>query len=108
MSWVRNAKTVIGFVISVGVSGIIKNIVRETTPKGTKPIGRAFIAVGGFVLSTMIATKAVDYAFNEIDSIVNKVEDLKARTEKALREAEELTREVKEVLNAEESTPKEG
>lgn len=58
---------------SIGVSAIVGNVIKMTAdPEGGR-IKKIAIGVGGFVLSSMVADKAVDYANERIDSTAEKL-----------------------------------
>lgn len=63
-------KTVGGIVVSVGVGGIVGNIVKATTPASVGLIKKVCIGVGTVVLSNMATDKAVEYSTNKLDNIM--------------------------------------
>jgi len=70
MDQIEKFKTVGGLVISVGVSAIISNVVRATTPARIGVFTKVCMIVGGLVLANMVSDEAVKYAEQKIDKIV--------------------------------------
>ena len=73
-------KTVGGIVVSVGVGGIVGNIVKATTPASVGLIKKVCIGVGTVVLSNMATDKAVEYSTGKMDDIMKIF-----RSDKAIR-----------------------
>lgn len=53
---------------SIGVSAIVGNVIKLTADPDAGKIKKVAIGFGGFVLSSLVADKAVDYANDRIDS----------------------------------------
>jgi len=70
MNWKLIVKDVISFCASTGVSTVVSNIVSATMPKDAKLITKVSTAVGGFVLSAMISSKASEFIEVEFDKLV--------------------------------------
>jgi len=76
MNWISIGKGALGVVTSLGVSNIVGNIVKSTTPAGLNTFNKITIAVGSFVLGSMIADKTVKYLNEEIDNLLTKKEEV--------------------------------
>lgn len=76
MKMLNLTKSVTEIMVSVGVGSIVGNAIKVGTPAGTHIIKRACIAVGGFVLSSMISDKASKYASEAIDETVDKIKNI--------------------------------
>jgi hypothetical protein len=61
-------------VVSIGVSSIVGNTIKLVKEPGTKLPKRFAIAVGGIVLSSMIADKAGEYATGRIDQAAESID----------------------------------
>jgi len=66
-------KGVAELVVSVGVSAIVGNTIKTTTPPDIHMIKRVCVGVGGFVLSGMIGDKTAEYASKQIDDLSDKI-----------------------------------
>lgn len=73
MSKVDIFKQVSSMVVSIGVSAIIGNTVRATTPAQVNTIKKVCIGVGGFVLTSMVSGAATKYSEAKIDDSVNSI-----------------------------------
>lgn len=74
-------KFVGGLVISVGVGNIVSNAIKATTPATISTFRKVCIAVGGFVLSSMIVDKATIYAEETVDKAISNFKNGKKELE---------------------------
>ena len=74
-------KGVAELVVSVGVSAIVGNTIKTTTPPDIHVIKKVCVGIGGFVLSGMIGDKTAEYASNQIDETVEKIQNFIRPTE---------------------------
>lgn len=58
---------------SIGVSAIVGNVIKLTKDPDAGKIKKIAIGFGGFVLSSMVSDKAVDYTNERIDSTAEKL-----------------------------------
>jgi hypothetical protein len=102
MKLLNITKAISAFAVSTGVSIIVRNIILATTPKDTKPIAKAFIGIGGFVLVNLIADKVVDYVMETVDNIIEEIKWAKVENAKPidLEEFAKKAKAAKEDLNA--------
>lgn len=73
MTWLSIGKSTISLVTSIGISNIIGNIVKSTTPTGLNTFNKLSINIGVFVLSGMISDQASKYISHEIDDLISNV-----------------------------------
>jgi hypothetical protein len=76
MNKIELAKTIGGIIVSVGVSAIVGNAIKITTPAGIGAIKGACMSVGAMVLSSMISEHATKYTETKIDEAVAYVKDM--------------------------------
>jgi hypothetical protein len=76
MKKIEIIKAVGGLVISVGVGGIVGNVIKCTTPIAIGPIKKVCIGIGSFVVSNMVGDKAVEYAEEKIDGAIDQVKKM--------------------------------
>jgi hypothetical protein len=69
-------KAVGGFVVSAGVSAIIQNVIKSTTPSSISIYKKVCIVTGAIVLSKMCSDKAVEYADSKIDKTVDQLKKI--------------------------------
>lgn len=69
-------KIISGLIVSVGVGTIVSNAVKSITPTSTSTIKNIVVGIGGLVLSSMLAVKAVEYTEMKIDDGVDVVRRL--------------------------------
>jgi hypothetical protein len=70
-------KIVTELFVSVGVGSIVGNTIKNATPENASRFKKISIGVGGFVLSSMISSKATKYATDQIDETVEKIKKFK-------------------------------
>lgn len=73
MNWLTLGKSALGLVTSIGVGNIIGNIVKATTPAGLNTFNKISVGLATFVVTGVVADKAVEYLNKEIDSAVDSV-----------------------------------
>ena len=73
MNWIKIAKGLTSFVVSAGVSTIVTNVVRATTPRNIGLLNKIAIGVGGLALSGLVADQAVKYVEKEIDEVLTSL-----------------------------------
>lgn len=66
-------KGVAELVVSVGVSAIVGNTIKTTTPPDIHLIKKVCVGVGGFVLSAMVGDKTAEYTSKQIDDATEKI-----------------------------------
>lgn len=66
-------KGVGGLVISVGIGAVAANLIKATTPEGTKRIMKICISVGSFFVTGACAAAASDQFEGTIDKIANTI-----------------------------------
>ena len=64
-------------ITGLGVSTVIDRGVAMMTPTNIKGAKKVFMKVGGFVLSSMVVTKATDYVEEVITETVQQIKDLR-------------------------------
>jgi uncharacterized membrane protein len=76
MNKIGVAKAVGSLIVSVGVSAIVGNAVKATTPYKVGRIQKACIWIGSFVLSSMVSDKASKYTEDKIEETATKVKKM--------------------------------
>lgn len=79
MNKIEMVKGSVGLVVSIGVNAIVNNVVKSTSDSNANALTKICITAGGFVLSMMVAKKAVDYTETEIDGVVNQFKEIVAQ-----------------------------
>lgn len=82
-------KLVSELAVSTGVSAIVSNASRAAVPENARFVKKATIAVGTFVLSHMVAEKAVKYTNEKIENGLEEVRKVKATLDAAKEQKEE-------------------
>jgi hypothetical protein len=80
MKWLKTTKIVLAWVVSAGVHNVVSNAIKSTTPKDLKPVSKALVGIGAFVIGGMVADAATKYVITEVDNLVFEIE--KARLER--------------------------
>ena len=78
MKKIELVKTAAGIIVSVGVSAIVGNTIKYTTPDTAGTIKKVCIGIGSFVLSSMVVDSASEYAGKKIDKAVNEFKGMMA------------------------------
>ena len=74
-------KTVSGVLVSIGVGGIVSNVIRVTTPDSAGTIKKICIGIGSFVISSMIVDEATSYTEKKIDQTADKFRKQEVKSE---------------------------
>lgn len=69
-------KEVGSIVVSLGVSAIVGNIVRSTTPSSISTYKKVVIGVGGFMLTGMVNNAVKKYTVEYIDDLAKNVKKM--------------------------------
>lgn len=64
---IQVAKAVGGIIVGLGVTAIVKNVVKSTTPSSTTALTKLCISVSAIVIGTMFADKVTDYTDGKIE-----------------------------------------
>lgn len=56
------------FMVSVGIASIVGNAIKLTTDPEAGRLKKISIGVGGFVLTSMVSSMAIDYSNSRIDN----------------------------------------
>lgn len=64
-------------IVSIGAGAIVTNAIKATSPEDMKLVKKLSVAVGGFVISSMVADAASKYTSEKIDEGVQAVKDAK-------------------------------
>lgn len=72
------SKMIVGTVVSAGAGAVVGNAIKASTPADLKTTQKVSIAVGGFVLSSLVASVASKHTEAQIDETVSQIQQLKA------------------------------
>lgn len=64
-------------VVSIGAGAVVSNAIKVTTPEELKLLKKVSIAVGGFVISSMVADAASKYTEKQIDEGAEAIKNIK-------------------------------
>lgn len=78
MKTLETVKAIATLAVTIGVSAIVGNVVKATTPIDVKILTKICIGLGGFVLSGMLGDLAGNYADKKIDEAVELVKTVVA------------------------------
>lgn len=70
-------RLILKMLASAGISTVVNNAVKATTPLGTKLYMRILIAIGSFVIGSMICDKGEEYVDKTMDEAKEVVEGIK-------------------------------
>jgi hypothetical protein len=65
-------KTVVSLIASIGVGAVVQNAIKHTTPSDLGKLQTYTVAIGTYVLSSMICNASGKYIKAEIDDIAKK------------------------------------
>lgn len=71
-------KTATGVIASASAGAVVGNAIKATTPIDIKTSGKVMVAIGGFVLTSMVGDFASKYTSEQIDDVV---ENLKSHSD---------------------------
>ena len=63
-------KAVGNIIVSIGVGGIVGNVIKSTTPANMNIVKKICVGVGSMVLSSMVTDKAVEYSTGKMDDMM--------------------------------------
>lgn len=66
---IQIAKAVGGIIVGIGVTAIVSNIVKGTTPSTTGAIKKLCIGVTAIVIGSMVADKVTEYTDGKIEEV---------------------------------------
>jgi len=72
-------------VVGSGISSIISNAVKDTTPEGTSRLNKICIWSGVLVLTCMVGDKVCKYTDNAIDGLVTIINTTMVRVKEEIR-----------------------
>ena len=75
MNKIDVVKTIAGIVSGIGSGVVINNIIKATTPSNLGTFSKIGVAIGGFILSSIISDKASQYAEELVDTTVNSIKE---------------------------------
>lgn len=78
-------KVATGWVVGLGIESIISNIVKDTTPEGSKWYAKAATFMGVLVLTGMIGEKACEYTDAKLDSLVAYINETMVKVKEELK-----------------------
>ena len=70
-------KMIANLAISFGIGNIVGNVIKHHAPTNVNLVRKIAISIGTFFLSSMITSKVVQHAEDEIDDAVEKFGKLK-------------------------------
>lgn len=68
-------------IVSVGVTAIVYNLVRATTPASAQPLMKGCIAIGSWVLTDMVSDLASTHTENKINKFIDQFKEVIKTTE---------------------------
>lgn len=71
-------KMIADVVVSAGAAAVVGNAIKASTPATLKTTQKVSIAVGGFVLSSMVGAAASKHTSEQIDTTLAQIQGLKA------------------------------
>ena len=82
-------KCVGGIVVSIGIGAVAANLIKATTPAGTKKLTKLCIGVGSFIVAGMAADAASQEFDNKFDKIVSTIKKFVQDEEKPIEKIAE-------------------
>ena len=81
MNKIEVMKTVALGVVSIGVSTVVRNAIKATTPGSLSVVKTIIIGVGSFALSSTIAKMASDHVGGQFDELVTAISKMVSKNE---------------------------
>lgn len=73
---IENIKTGAGIAVGLGVTIVIGNVIKFTTPKGMNLIKKGLVGIASLAISSMISDKVSEYVDNVIDRGIKMAKDI--------------------------------
>jgi phage-related holin len=71
----------VSFVSSMGVMTVITNVIRHTTPSDLTKFQRAFVGIGGYVLSSIITNIVTNHIDAKLDDLAQSIKNTIVKAE---------------------------
>lgn len=68
-------KAIAGFVSGAGVSVIVNNAIKSTTPENVSKLSKIGIFIGGMALSSFVSDKVESYISEQIDNTIESIKN---------------------------------
>lgn len=70
-------KLIVSAIVSTGVSAIVGNAVKQSTPENVKTITKVCIIGGGFALSSFAGSRVSHHASEQVDTTIAQIKEFK-------------------------------
>lgn len=76
MTFTKGVQITVRVVTMAGAGIVLGNIIKMSTPASAHIVTKVLTGIGGFVLTSMVADSAADYAVKQVDELLESVKSL--------------------------------